>query len=466
MIYFAFLVVAFVATLAVLKLKERSLYVLFLAAYTQNFIAPFLYTRGYIGKDWARGLVLLKDFLLLELFAWSVVLLFKQFRRPWPRPLKPLAILTAYCTFRFIVGVVFLNDDWGQGITRVRNIWFPLEILVVVMVLTALHPEFGRKFLRDITYILSALAVVALGILLWAPRDFWVDNANIAEFQVEVKGDTENEMNFEEGLSLAGTMQGRETLMFLSSFRALGTFGEALALSLSMAVPVLLLSFYFPKSMISMLSLVAASAALFFSLTRSAWIFCGFVAIYVLLRRHQYRPFLVAGGALLAFFLLWPPMAEFAALTVSHLSPSADNPDSLHAEGVLWFYTRGFSDSRNILGKGMSGEVRDIPESGYAYLLEHFGAVAYVSFLWFCVSLYRQLRVVRRRNAALSTVAQAIPLGILIIMHFSQYPFSLPAFLSLWYVVGLCLSDYLHPRTDLGLKPASVDGLAPQIQPA
>src|SRR5208283_2658416 len=115
MVYLIFFLTVLMATLVVWKLKERSLYALFLAAYTQNFIAPFLYTRGYIGKDWARGLVLVKDFLLLELFAWSVVLLFKQFRPPWPRPMKPLMILTGYCTLRFMVGVVFLNEDWGQG---------------------------------------------------------------------------------------------------------------------------------------------------------------------------------------------------------------------------------------------------------------------------------------------------------------------------------------------------------------
>jgi hypothetical protein len=455
MAYLVLATVVLLTTFLVWKYKERSLYALFLGAYTQNFVVAFLYTHDYIGRDVARGLLLLKDFLLLELFVWSVVVLFRRFRSPWPRPFRPLLVLIAYCTFRLLIGLVFLGDDWSLGLYRLRNIFFPLEILVVVIVLTALKPEFGERFLRDITYVLSALAVVALAIVLWAPRDFWVANANIAELQADVKGDAEKGMKFEEGLSLAGTMQGREVLGFLSSFRAIGTFGEALALSFSMAVPVLLLSFYFPKSIISVLCLTAATGALFFSLTRSAWIFCTFIAVYVLIRRRRYRLLSIMGCSILAFFLLWPPMTEFAKTTVAHLSPASDNPDSEHAEGVLWFYTRGFSDFRNILGKGMRDEVEEIPESGYAYLLEHFGLVAYVSFLWFCVSLYRQLRKVPLGNPGLSVVAQGIPLGTLIIMHFSQYPFSLPTFMSLWYVVGFWLSKCLLPKDKMATLSGS-----------
>ena len=38
MLFFSLLAVLLVTTLAVVKLKERSLYILFLAAYTQNFV--------------------------------------------------------------------------------------------------------------------------------------------------------------------------------------------------------------------------------------------------------------------------------------------------------------------------------------------------------------------------------------------------------------------------------------------
>jgi hypothetical protein len=465
-IYLVLLIVLLLTTFLVYRYKERCLYVLFLAAYTQNFVVAFLYTHGYIGRDLARGLLLLKDFLLLAIFAWCVVLLFKRFRPPWPRPLKPLLLLTAYCGFRFLVGVVFLNDSLGQGLTRMRNIFFPLEILVVVMVVAAMKPEFGHRFLRDITYILSALAIVAVAIVLWAPRDFWLDTANIAQLQVDVKNDTETDMNFEEGLTFSGTMANRDALMSLFYFRAIGTFGDALALGFSMAVPVLLLSFYFKKSTLSVLSLIVAAAALVLSLTRSAWVFCAVTGIYVSIRRRQYLPLLAAASAILAFFLLWPAMADFATTTISRITPGADNPDSGHAEGVVWFYTRALPDSRNILGKGMKAEDKEIVESGYAYLIEHFGALAYASFLWFCISLYRQLRIAGTRDPGLSTLAQGVPLGLLVIMHFSQYPFSLPAFMSLWYIVGLCLSQYLVPRKELARGLVRQSGQASSFQPA
>jgi len=463
MIFLTLVAIFFACAFVVLKFQERSLYILFLAAYTQNLVVPFLYTHGYVGLDSARALVLVKDLLLAQLFAWSVVVLFKQFRPPWPRPLKPLLVLTACCILRFLFGVLFLGDDWRQGLYILKVICFPLEILVVVTVLTALKPEFGKRFLRDITYILSALAVIAIAILVFAPQDFWVDNANIAVLQADVKGDSGNALDFDRGVSASGTMQGRELFAFMSAFRAIGTFGEALALSFSMTVPVLLLSLHYRKSIISVLSLVVATAALFFSLTRSAWIFCAIVGIYVLVRRGNYRVFVLVGGLILAFSLLFPPIGDFAATTISNISPSNDNADSEHAEGILWFYTRGFTDPANILGKGTNEGAQSIPESGYAYVLERFGAVAYASFLWFCFSIYRQLGSVSARKSVLSVFGQGIALAMLVVMHFSFYPFSLPTFMSLWYIVGLCLSSYLLPKNNSGREPIRIDGQVPHL---
>ncbi len=451
------LVIVFAAAvLIVRKLRERSLYVLFLAAYTQNFILPYLYTHRYIGTELAQGLVVFKDLVLLNLFIWSVLLLFKHYEAPWPRPLVPLLILCGYCGLRVLLGTVFSDEDLSLGMNRLRVIWFPLQIIVVVMVMAARNPEFAKRFLRHMTYTLAALAVVALLIFAFAPSDFWVANANIAVFQADVKGDSETAMNFDEGLTLSGTLQGREVLQLFSAFRAIGTFGEAIALAFSMAVPVLLLIFYFPRSKLGIVALVVSAAALLFSLTRSAWVFCFVVGLYAVVLRRWYR-LLVAGVAIVVLlFSLWPEFGDYAKLSVSNLTPSSDNADSEHAEGVLWFYTRGFSDTRNILGKGMGTEDQEIPESGYAYLLEHFGLTAYVAFVWFCVSLYLQLRKVRA-PANLLIVAQGIPFGIFVIMHFSQYPFSISSFMSLWYVVGFCLSYALKPAV---AQPEFVPGHA------
>jgi hypothetical protein len=454
--YLILIGMVFAAALGIVTLRERSLYVLFGAAYTHSLVVPFLYTHGYIGKDLAWGLLLLKDILLLELFAWSVILLFSRFRGAWPLPIKLLLLLTGYCGFRFLLGTVFLDDDGGIGLLRMKFISFPLEIIVVVMVLTALHPEFGNRFLRNMTYILSCLAVVSLIIFFAAPRDFWVQNANLAEYNADVKGDTENEQDFSQGISGSGGMGARaEAFADLINFRAIGTFGDGLSLSFQMTVPVLLLLFYFPRKPTEILMLSASAAALLCSLSRSGWLFCALVVTYVLLRRRHYLPFFMLGCLVLGLVVFWPPMTQFAVATVSNLKPSSENAnpnDDAHVEGLFGFYTRGFSDPGNILGKGMRPEMQSIPESGYAYLLEHFGIVAYVSFLGFCIALYREFG--GSRADPLGVLVQGVSLGILVVMHFSQYPLAFTAFISLWYIVGFSLSRCLLPKTNPGEEPS------------
>lgn len=437
-----------ICALVIWALKERSLYVLFLATYAHSLAVPYLYTNGMIGKEAARGLLLLKDILLLQLFAWCGVMLFTRFQFPFPRSLKVLFLLTTYCGFRALVGVIFLSDDWGHLTLRMKMICFPLEILVVVLVLTALHPEFGRRFLRDITYFLSASAVIALAIFFFAPRDFFLQNANVAEYNADVKGVTEDDQDFDLGLAGSATMGARaEAFADIASFRAVGTFGDGLTLSFQMAGLVLLLLFYFPKKPLFLLMLAVGSAALVFSLSRSGWLFCVTVGTYVLVRRRQYLPFLILGGLVVALVLLWAPMRQFAIDTAFNATTSSDTNDSEHTESLRGFYTQGFSDPGNILGKGMNPEIRAFPESGYAYLLEQFGILAYLSFLWFCIALYRQFNQGESRRDPLMLLAQGIPLGMLVIMHFSQYPFSFTAFISLWYVIGFSLSPYLLAKS-------------------
>lgn len=447
--YYIAFAIAVTCALVVWLLKERSLYVLFLATYTHSFVIPFLYTHGIAGKELARGLLVLKDVLLLELFAWCAVTLFTRFRPFSLRPIKPLLLLTAYCGFRGLVGFAFLDDEWGKVVFRMKGICLPLEILTVVVVLTALHPEFGKRFLRNMTYLLSVSAAVALAIFFFAGRDFFIQNANIAEYVADVKGDVETEQDFDLGLPGAATLGARaEAFADIASFRAVGTFGDGLTLSFQMATAVLLLLFYFPKKPLTWLMLAVSGGALLFSLSRSGWAFCAVVGTYILLRRRQYVFFLVLGGVGLALVLLWAPMTKFAIDTAFNATTSTDTNDAEHSESLRSFYIRGFSDPGNIVGKGMSMEARAITESGYAYLLEHFGLLAYVSFLWFCIALYRQFGAAGSRADPLMLLAQGIPLGILVVMHFSQYPFAFTQFISLWYIVGLCLSAYLLPKTN------------------
>jgi hypothetical protein len=51
-------------------------------------------------------------------------------------------------------------------------------------------------------------------------------------------------------------------------------------------------------------------------------------------------------------------------------------------------------------------------------------------------------------------LVQGVSLGILVVMHFSQYPLAFTAFISLWYIVGFSLSRCLLPKTNPGEEPS------------
>jgi hypothetical protein len=106
------------------------------------------------------------------------------------------------------------------------------------------------------------------------------------------------------------------------------------------------------------------------------------------------------------------------------------------------FYQQAFADAGNILGKGMTDSVRKFPESGYAFLLEHFGLAAYIAWMWFVVSTYRYLKL--RENSLelqIPLLSEAMILGVFVVMHFSHYPFTFIGWIPIWYVFGLALAE-------------------------
>ena len=116
------------------------------------------------------------------------------------------------------------------------------------------------------------------------------------------------------------------------------------------------------------------------------------------------------------------PLAEFARYEYDGLSWT--NPDNDHAQGIVWFYQRAFTDAGNIIGKGPDVSVEKIPESGYGFLAEHFGLVAYFSWLWFMFSMYRYLKSRESAGRQLIFVMRAMIVGMFVVMHFSHYPFA------------------------------------------
>jgi hypothetical protein len=404
-------------------------------AYTQNFVLAYLYTAGLAGKDLCLSLILFKEFLLLELFVYSLALFFRYFPGPWPRPLVILIFFTLYCIVRFGLGAFFLHDYSADGLRKLRMICYPVQIITVSMVLSWLRPQFSKRFVRHMTYYVATLAAIGILFFLLARVDFWKQYADIASYNMDVKGEDPSTVIEEQGIP--GTGAGREAFLFLSSFRAMGTFADPLAFGFAMAIPILLLTFYYQRNLLNLLMLLISGTALFSTFSRSAWIFLTLAFVYVLIQRRRYWLIFALAALGTLSLLVFPPVAEFAASDLPSLSWT--NPGGEHAEGIVWFYQRAFTDMRNVLGKGMADSAQEIPENGYAFLLEHFGVLAYASFIWFCFSLFSHLKKGQGGLSPLLTIAQAIPLSILIVMHFSQYPFAFIEYLFIWYVAGMCI---------------------------
>jgi len=440
-----------VALLVVWYWKENALYFMFAAAYTQNFVLAWIYTNNIAGKDFCRSMILFKEVLLLALFFYAVVLLFQEYHGQWPRPMLVLVFFTGYCVVRYLFGALFLDDLTAEGIRKIRMMCYPLQVLTVAMTFTWLRPEFAKRFLRHMTVFLAALALIAIALFLFTRVDFWKEHANIASYNMDVKGDDPSSVIEESGVP--GTGAGREAFLFLSSFRAMGTFADPLALGFAMAMPVLLLTYFYKRRWFNYTMLALVAAATFFTFSRSAWIFLGLSICYIWYRRRKFLFIAGLAAAVIVATIAIAPLAQFASSETSELTSS--RPGGEHAEGLIWFYQRGFTDPGNILGKGTSDEVRKIPESGYAFLLEHFGFAAYAGFIWFCCSLFAYFRRTEASLNPLLLIVQAVPVCILIVMHTSQYPFAFSEYLMIWFVVGTCLGLTLagrprsHERSEL-----------------
>jgi hypothetical protein len=153
-----------------------------------------------------------------------------------------------------------------------------------------------------------------------------------------------------------------------------------------------------------------------------------------------------------------PPLAEFAKYETEDLSWNHPG-SSTHAEGIVWLYKSGFTDPENILGSGM-GEDPDVNhESGYGWLLEHFGLAAYLLWMWFLVAMYRHSKLRDSRQWQIPLLSQAMIVGTFVVMHFSYYPFSFVGWIPIWYIFGLSVAG---PSTAANVALTSKEFLANQ----
>lgn len=465
-------VLTVLCALAVYYLRLKCLYLLFIDAFVQNTALPFLYTSFGASRGLVASLLVSKEVLLSILFLWCLYVWKREVGRPWPKPVVILFLFTCYCAIR--VGISLASgDDPTQCFRKLRMICLPLLFLVVAIATVYTQREFARKFLRQMTYLLVGLAVV--GILMWIlpPSDFWVSHANVAAYGIDIKGDDPVQYEEAEGIMHTSSGAGREGLLLLAPFRAFGTFGDPLAMGFALSSPFLLLAFVYRKRWSTWPFLAVLAAALFATFDRSAWIFVYVGSAFILYRRRKYKWLLGLALAPVIVLMAIPQLAEFAKYETQDLSWSHPEPEG-HAGSIVYLYQRGFTDPRNLLGKGMRTEVEIMGESGYGWLLEHFGMPAYLLWIWFLVSMYRHLKLRDSGQWQLPLLCEAMILGIFVVMHFSQYPFSFIGWIPIWYVFGLSIAcpkvpaesrarsiGKLFPESDNGAKGNL--GVAPQL---
>lgn len=430
-----------VTLLMVVWLRERILYVIFPWAYIQNFVLAWMYTSGFAGSDLCQALLISKEFLLLWLFFHYVPRLRLRLRDGWALPVRILLFFTGWCIIRYMAAVFLQGDSLSGNLWDLRIVCFPLEILVVGVGVVLEKPDFAKRFIRRMVLIVAGLALVGILLDVLPGPWFWRDHVDFSSYNFYVKGrsiegDTAPSDVLAEAEGVGTNGLGRTGFTFLSFFRAFGTVGDAVGFGHLLAFPLLLLAFWLRRTWRTRLMLATMAGALFLSLTRSAWIFVLMGFVYVMVRWRRYRPLVALGAIAVTGIAFWPPMAHWYSASLAGVSWTGGSGDP-HAQGFIWFYKEGLWQFDNLLGQGLTAY---IPEGGYGRLLIRYGWPALASFVWFCISLYRELRRAPFEGKPLSLLAQAVPLVLLITLNFSFYPFSFIPYLLVWFVVGACLA--------------------------
>src|SRR5215469_17305596 len=85
---------------AVYFLRLKCLYILFIDAFVQNTVLPFMYTSLGASRGLVASLLVSKEVILVILFVWCLYVWESEVRRPWPKPAVILFLFTCYCTVR------------------------------------------------------------------------------------------------------------------------------------------------------------------------------------------------------------------------------------------------------------------------------------------------------------------------------------------------------------------------------
>lgn len=418
----------------VLVLKFRAIYLVIIQAFIQNFSFAFLFTSGLVSVNALRGAILIKEFILLFLFVYSTYKLFKSGRRMLTTPFYLLMSFTAYCA---VFGLIYLTSIPGglrlDDFRALREVSYPLEIFTVAVGISFFKPALSRRVLRFTIYYLTVVCAFSLLIQYGSGRSFWLDNANVALYNVEVKGDFESAQVSD--LGIAGSSLGRSSFTYLSDMRLSGLFADPLSFGFALGIPVLLLVIDDKRSLWRLLQLALLSICVFLTFSRSAWILIVLSYGIWLLLQGKVRRGILFSVLCVVFVFAVPSLYEFIVQHTFMVFVDA-NMAYQHVAGVIQFYSGVLFNPSYVAGRGIG--LVQIGESGLSYIEKQFGLVPLLLFLAFWVAFAAKLRKQGRtgKTAILSNLGIGICLATILLLNFSYYPFSFIGYLPIWLFLG------------------------------
>lgn len=434
MTYLLVTVLFIISIVLVIRFRMKAVIIVVLSGFLQNFILPLLLTTHLVNAGAVTAGLYFKDILcgLLALYAIRSIYISGRGIR---LSVLVLAAFTFWCVFRGVIGIelgdpIFLAGRW------LRDICGPIEFTIIGIALA--REEFARPSLYRYVALIALIAAIALPLASPWGETIWGKYINIASFNVLVKHEAADTQDEEQGVSGTGNLAGRSAFGNVVSFRAMGTFGDPLSMSINMAFALALGLIVFKKK--NWLFLIFIILALFFGFSRSSWIFFTVIMLFVMFR--QKRIWMASGFFIVLMLAITfiSPLRDFLSSTLEGFTA---NSDDAHAAGVKALYSSIWDRPNILAGNGFN--TPNLPESGYGNFILIFGVPSVILFLGFCFAAFLDLR----RPSKLNILMQGVILATTIVMNFSYYPFAFNAYIVIWLAFGAAISGYDPERLAL-----------------
>lgn len=454
------LIVLLASVAVVLVWGERALIAVLTICWVQNIVLPWWYTKGLIDEQTALPLILLKELLLVFVVAYAAFAARGMRWRELPLPVKLAVAYGGYVLARALFGATLLGESVGANLRFVRGVIFPAEVLLVAFVAGAVRPRLRQTADRWIIGGITIAAVAGLVLLLATPDDFWRRHANIALYNLEVKGDPEYTVLLEEGVSGSGI--GRDAFAFLARYRLIGTFGDPLTAGFNLAFGACLLLCRRRLGISGRVALVTIGAAVVATFSRSSWIFSTVVLLYTSLVDRRFARMGFAALAIAAAWVAVAPLRDFISGTLASFSGVQDD-EYFHAEAVRLMYSRAVFDPGNILGHGPQEFQAQtaIVENGFLYMMYQYGAGLFILFVSLCIATERYLRRHAAPGDGFCRAGAAFGAATLVVTNFSFYALAFTTFFAAWLVMGLGIGSTFRDRADAEAEAQAAPPTAP-----